>query len=75
MLKGEPTLAVPVNVPVPTFCTVKLLVALVPVKIVPYAMLPGVTWITGVSTTGAFVALPVTVVFVPAPPVKVTFCV
>jgi hypothetical protein len=73
MLKGEPTLAVPVKVPVPTFRTTKLLVALVPVKIVPYAMFPGVTWRMGVRA-GALVPLPVTVVFVPAPPVKLTVC-
>ena len=71
MLNGAPTLAVPLNVPVPMFCTVKLFVLLVPFKIVPYAMLPGVTCNTGVGT-GALVALPVTVVFVPLPPVKVT---
>jgi hypothetical protein len=34
-------------------------------------MLPGVTCNTGAGT-GALVALPLTVVFVPAPPVKVT---
>jgi hypothetical protein len=71
MLKGAPTVAVPLNVPVPMFWTVKLFVLLVPFKIVPYATLPGVTCNTGVGT-GALVALPVTVVFVPLPPVKVT---
>ena len=71
MLNGAPTLAVPLNVPVPIFCTVKLFVLLVPSNIVPYAMLPGVTCNTGVGT-GALVALPVTVVLVPLPPVKVT---
>jgi hypothetical protein len=74
MLNGEPTLAVPVNVPAPVFCTVKLFVVLVPVKIVPYAMLPGVTWMMGVGV-GALVALPATVALVPPPPVKVTLCV
>jgi hypothetical protein len=75
MRKGAPaTLAVPLNVPVPTFCTVILFVALVPLKIVPYAMFPGVTWMRG-GNTGALVAVPVTVTFVPLPPVKVTLCV
>ena len=32
-------------------------------------MLPGVTWIIGVGT-GALVALPLTVTFAPAPPLK-----
>jgi hypothetical protein len=71
MLKGPPILAVPLNVPVPTFATTKLFVLLVPLKIAPYAMLPGVTCRIGVAT-GALVALPVTVVFVPLPPVNVT---
>ena len=53
------------------FCTVKLFVLLVPTRIVPYPMLPGVTWRIGVGT-GALVALPLTVAFVPLPPVKLT---
>ncbi len=53
------------------FCTVKLFVLLVPTSNVPYPMLPGVTWRIGVGT-GALVALPLTVVFVPLPPVKLT---
>jgi hypothetical protein len=71
MLNGASTLAVPLKVPVPMFWTVKLFVLLVPFKIVPYPILPGVTCNTGVGT-GALVALPVTVVFVPLPPVKLT---
>jgi hypothetical protein len=46
MLKGAPTLAVPLNVPLPTLRTVKLFVMLVPLNTVPYDMLPGVSWIT-----------------------------
>jgi hypothetical protein len=72
MLKGAPKLAVPFNVPLPTFCTVKLFVLLVPIKIVPYDMLPGVTWIMGFNT-GALVALPDTLTLAPPPPVNVTF--
>jgi hypothetical protein len=71
MLKDAPTLAVPLNVPPPTFCTVKLFVLLVPLNTVPYDMLPGVTWITGFNT-GALVALPDTTAFVPPPPLKLT---
>ena len=71
MLKGALTLAAPLNVPFPTFATVKLFVLLVPLKIVPYDMFPGVTCRTG-SITGALVALPLTVTFVPLPPVKLT---
>jgi hypothetical protein len=71
MLKGDPTLAVPLNVPVPIFLTVKLFVELVATNIVPYPMLPGLTWMIGVGT-GALVALPLTVVFVPPPPLKFT---
>jgi hypothetical protein len=43
MLKGAPTLAVPLNGPLPTFCTVILFVLLVPLNTVPQDMLPGVT--------------------------------
>jgi hypothetical protein len=72
MRKGAPTpLTVPLNIPVPTFCTVILFVALVPFKIVPYAMFPGVTRKIGAGT-GALVALPVTVTFVSPPPENVT---
>ena len=53
------------------FCTVKLFVLLVPTSNVPYPILPGVTWRIGVGA-GALVALPLTVVFVPLPPVKLT---
>jgi hypothetical protein len=43
MLKGDATLAVPLNVPLLTFTTTKLFVTLVPTDTVPNGRLLGVT--------------------------------
>ena len=60
-------MAVPANVPVPLFSTVKVLVAAVFVKIVPKDRLLAPTEITGI---GAFVATPDTARLVPPAPVN-----
>jgi hypothetical protein len=69
MLKGAATVAVPVRVPPPVFCTVKFCVEDEPTVTEPKAAVVGVTEIAGGV---GVVPVPVTVSEAPAPPVKLT---